>query len=252
MVGFLTSVAGDSSFGADAAIGQRAMARFSERWEAVAIEIGAHISDSSRVPVQEWADAHPIRGLPYTRTSIAGTLAKRLRDQELTLQTSVGGIEQSIDRLHDRLSFLDEYAVKQGMWITQYATLQARRSPELTEMSRALGQTGSLAQRTPELLAHERAILLAELNRERIEFMAAIDRERVIVQQDVADERKIVLREMSEQRRIAMQQVDTVRTRAAVDLLHMADRLVFRLAELVAAALAVVGVAWLALRRKAA
>jgi hypothetical protein len=82
MEGFLSSTAGYANFGADVALGQRAVARFAKRREEVAVQVGAVFDDENRAAVQRWADAHPLDRLPFTRTALVGELAGTLRVQK--------------------------------------------------------------------------------------------------------------------------------------------------------------------------
>lgn len=149
MAGFLSSPAGYASFGPDAVLGQRAMARLARSLEAAAAQAGARFSDEDRAEVRRWVDEHPLDRLPFTRTSLIADLAHRLRSEPGSLGAAVGGIEGTLNRLEFRVSILNEYAVKQGRWISQYAAYEMRSAPEAAELSRTLADARTLIGDAP-------------------------------------------------------------------------------------------------------
>jgi hypothetical protein len=251
MDGFLSSAAGYASFGADAVLGRRAMARLAKSWEEAAEQIQAEFSDENRAAVQRWADAHPLDRLPFTRTSLLADLATTLRSQPGSIGAAVGGIQGTLDRLEYRASFLNESAVKQGMWISQLAAYEVRSTPEASELTRTLTGTRTLVEDAPELMERERSTILADVERQRVETLAALAQERAIVLQALASERALILQAADAQRRLLMQDVDSLRLRAEADAIRVVDHLMLRVAQLTGALLALGVVGLLILRRRA-
>jgi hypothetical protein len=255
LANFVSSPAGYEAFGDQSAIAQRALERNAARWEAVAQSTGGRLTDSGRAQITSWAQSHPIDRLPFTRTSLASALAATLREQDLSIGAAVGGMQESIDRLEYRISLLNENALKQAAWLAQLAALDVGSSPDVAELRGTLHSTRDLIEDTPDLVAHERAAVLSEVDRQRRETLAALtsefDRQRVALMAAVASERAIVMKELDLLRVQVMADADSLRVRLVEDEIRVVDHLMLRLAELVAVLLLVVGLGWRWLRRRA-
>ena len=249
--GFLASPAGSAAFGADVVVGRRAVARFARRWEDVADQVGAEFDAEHRAEVQRWADAHPLGPLPFTRAAVIGELALTLRVRDASFVASVGGIQNTLDRLEHRASLLNEYAIKQGLWISQYAALEVRTTPEASELTRTLAGTRNLVETAPGLVADERATILADVERQRLETLTALAGERAILLQALADERALILDAVNTERILTMQGADSLRVRVAADAMRVVDHLMLRVAELAGALLVVSALGLHFLRRTA-
>jgi hypothetical protein len=249
MEGFLASPAGHASFGADAAVGQRAMARLAKRWEGVAAQVGAQFADADRAAVQRWADEHPLDHLPFTRTSLIAEIAQTLRVQDVSFGASAAGIEGSLSRLEHRLSLFNEYALRQGMWLSEYTALEMRSTPEASALTKTLTSTGALMEEAPGMVEHERRTVLADIERQRLETLNALSRERAIVLQALADEFGRTLEAMNAQRVLAMQDVDSLRLRATADAVKVVDHVMLRVAQLAGALVVLGALALFAVRR---
>jgi len=249
LANFFASPLAAVSFGPGVTYPQRAIDRFALRWESVATEAGATIKPENRAKVEAWARDYPIDRLPFTRPSLTGALAIRLRDDESGIGASVGGIQSTLDRLEHRASLANEYAVKEGMWLSQYAALSVGGMPETAELTRTLRDSQSLMQGTPELVDRARLLTLMEVNRQRVETLVMVAQERAIVLQAIASERATVLLAISEERRQVMGGVDSLRTRVIADEMRAIDHLVLRLAEMIGGFL-LLGVLGLAVVRR--
>jgi len=255
MANFVASPAGHAAFGDQAPIAERAIGRNAARWDTVATSVGAHLTDDGRARLASWVNAHPIDRLPFTRTSLVGTLAIRLREQQTSLPAAVGGMQESLDRLEARISFADDYAVKQALWLSQLAALEVNASPDVAELRGTLISTRDLIEYAPNLAAREREAALSDVDRQRRETLAAltveVDRQRVALLEAVASERALVLSAVDEQRRRVMSDADSLRMRLVADEIRVVDHLMLRVAELTAALLLVGGIGLLLLRRSA-
>lgn len=249
---FLASPAGTLAFGPDVPIAQRAIVRARQRWETVAASMGARVTDKNRADLVSWARENPIDRLPFTRASLSGDLSTRLRDEQTSIGATVGSMQESLDRLEFRISLLNDYAIKQAMWLSELASLEVGNTPEAMELRSALSSTRLLVEDAPDLVARERMALLADLDRQRLEALAALAEERVIVQEGISNERKIVLDAMVRERMIVVQELEGLRARLVADEYKVMDHLVLRLAELLGALLVVIAGGLFLLRRRAA
>jgi len=247
---FLSSPAGYSSLGPDVSIAQRTLARIASMWEGEATAMGAHFSDEDRGKLESWAHANPIDQLPFTRATLAGGLAQKLRSEQSGIGVAVSGMQESLDRLEARVSLANEYAIKQAMWLSEFASIEVGRSPEATELKGTLASTRSLMEYTPEMIASERAATLADLERQRLATLEALVKERMILTETIAHEREIVLQAVAEQRAIVMRQVDSLRVSVVVDGVHIVDHLMLRIVELIGALVVLGAIALLVLRQR--
>lgn len=241
---FLDSPAGAETFGAELPIAQRALVRLEAGWAAAAASAGVRLSDANRDRLIAWAQAHPIERVPFTRATLAGPLAHTLREEDSSIGAAVGGMQASLERLEFRISLTNEFAVKQGTWLSQLAALEVRTSPEAADLTGALGSTREFMEATPDLIRRERIALLQDVDRQRLATIATM-------LQEVAAERTIALAAVDEQRRRAMQDVDSLRVRLVADEIRVVDHLVLRLAELAGALVVVAGGGLLLSRRRA-
>jgi hypothetical protein len=240
---FLESPAGAETFGAELVVAQRGIARLQAGWGAAAASVGVHLSDADRGKLLEWARAHPIERVPFTRPTLAGGLAHTLREQNSSIGAAVGGMQQTLDRLEFRISLTNEFAVKQAKWLSELTAMDMRASPEAAELRGTLGSTRALAEETPDLIRRERTAILEDVDRQRVATLATLLRA-------VAKERTIALAAVDEQRRLAMTDVDSLRVRVVADELIVVDHMMLRLAQLVGALVVVTGTGLLLTRRR--
>lgn len=229
---FLASPLGEAKFGPDVVIARRAIDRLGPAWEGEAAATHAKLSDATRVKFDAWVASHPIETLPYTRPSAVAAMASLMSEQASGLGAAVGGIQESMDRLELRVSLANEYTIKQATWLAQLAALDVAGSTDATELRGTLGSTRNLLDSAPDLVAHERVALLADVDRQRLETLAAVSRETDEMLAALTRERVAVLAAMDEQRRLVMQDADTMRTRVVSDSLRIVDHGMLRLAEL--------------------
>jgi len=237
---FLASPAGAATFGADVPIAERAIARLTERWRAMAKTTGAQLTDEDHTKLDAWVEAHPIVGVPYTRASLVGDLARRFREEKRSLGAAVGGIEESISRLEYRVTFINENAVAQAVWLSKLAALEVGQSPEAAELRGTLHSTRGLVEDAPEILREERLALMAELDRQRLATLVALAQERSIVLQSVMSERAVILEDVDEERQRATRDVDSMRVRTIADSIRVVDHMLLRMAEWVGVLLIVI------------
>jgi hypothetical protein len=237
---FLASPAGAATFGSDVPIAERAIARLTERWRVMAKTTGAQLTDEDRAKLDAWVEAHPINGVPYTRASLVGDLARRFREEKGSLGAAVGGIEESISRLEYRVTFINENAVAQAVWLSKLAALEVGQSPEAAELRGTLHSTRGLVEDAPEILRAERLALMAELDRQRLATLVALAQERSIVLQSVMSERAVILEDVDVERQRATRDVDSLRVRTIADSIRVVDHLLLRMAEWVGVLLIIV------------
>ena len=254
LAAFVTSAAGQAAFGDAVAIPRRALERNAERWEAVAALVGSRLTDEQRASIASWVASHPIDRLPFSRPSMVGALASKLRDAQTSIGAAVGGMQESLDRLEARISLANEYTIKQAQWLARLAALDVGRTSQAAELEGTLRSTRDLIEGTPDLVARERAAALADVDRQRRETLADLEaevaRQRLALVASVAEERALVLAAVDEQRRRAVRDADSLRVRLVADELHIVDHVLLRLAVMIGALVVAGGIGLLLLRRR--
>jgi len=255
---FFASPAGLRSLGKDVTVAQEAMTRFDARWEKVATDIGSHLTDAHREQLRAWARAHPIDRVPFTRTSLVAGMAYTLREESASIGASVGGMQESLDRLEFRISLVNEYGIKQGSWLAQLSALRVRGWPEVAEMREMMSKSQSLVSSSqslvdgaPDLIERERAAMLTEVDRQRRATLADLAQERAIVLEAMSNERVQILAGVGEQRRLMMLDADSMRARLTGDSVRLVDHIMLRLAELGVLGLVATTLVVVLLRRRA-
>jgi hypothetical protein len=168
--------------------------------------------------VGTWVEKHPITGLDFDRVSLA-TEWPDIRAQTVGgLVQTVGSASETLDRVSDRLGFLNRYLMKQVRWnvelmgATTIDRLQRLDLDTLTSLassgSTALDRIGGLAAGTPSLAERERIALLSGVGDERRAIMAALDGERIALSAAIDTQRVATLRDV---------RIERIETTTAVD-----------------------------------
>jgi len=254
---FLASPTGQAAFGKDVTVAQQAMVRFDQRWETVAAAVGSKMTEANRDSLRAFAKRHPIDRLPFTRASLVGGMAYTMRAENSSIGASVGGMQESMDRLEFRISLVNEYGIKQAGWLAQLAALEMRRSPEaaelkdmLTSSQTLLGSSQTLMAGAPDLIERERSATLAEVDRQRLATLADLATERGILLEAIANERAQILIAVDQQRRLLTQDADSMRVRLIADEIRVIDHVMLRFAELGGLAFVAIVLLVLLLRRR--
>jgi hypothetical protein len=114
----------------------------------------------------------------------------------------------------------------------------------LTTVMITLDRVEALADSAPELLHSELGRVLATLREERLAVLADVDRQRMATLSDLMTERDTILGALTAERTAAIAELDSVLVHSVLLLSEdLADRLFWRLVQLVAVLLLAAGVA---------
>ncbi len=162
-----------------------------------------------------WAGEHPITDLTFVRESVVGSRADMLGSNGRGALASVATMEQTLEGLNARLSFTNEYLLKQVEWKTELAAQRLAKAFEenlvKVKWENRLDSLHSLALRLPGFAASERSLVLEwltnerqaalnEINSQRIETLDLMLAQQSFVEDLLASERQSVVRAMQEER----------------------------------------------------
>lgn len=258
--------AGREAFGPHQAIALNAVRRL----DTAALEQAVLVTDSTRnlegaeTQLRAFAEQYPIQGPQFGRTSFAVTSADLLGTDIGSAVAAVGDINQTVNQIAHRLSFHNEYLLKQASWTSQYLLEQMAYDTSvvgaLASAVEALENASALADGLPDLVAGERAAVLAALSQELASLMASVDAQRVATLEVLSAEIQTMVAAVARERAAVIEALGSERAtviEATVPLINAAvDHVVWRVAQLLVGVglfvLLVVGVVVLSLRRRAA
>jgi len=174
----------------------------------------------TREVIREWATDHPIGAGIESRESLYGEASEISLELGMELGQAVDAMVTTMDDLNYKIDVLSAQAPDQARWETEIAAYQAMKNLNVREaiedVGPVLGNTrAALAQATesldtlPELVAEERAAVLADLERQLNIALASLTKEREAFMSEVTREREAVMAEVAENRIAIMNDVAT-------------------------------------------
>lgn len=229
MRAFFSTGAGGALFGPAQPIAQHAVDTIAAVARLVAARgfTGDSIPTVGGLRLQQWVDAHPLTGLDFDRVSLATEWpAIRATTGGGVIQT-VGSIEQTLDRVSDRLGFANRYVTKQVRWNTELMitsvfdrlgldTVGTHVGSIAAHGTTALDRIGGLAAETPGLAARERTAILSALDDERVAVASQLDAARTAATHDVDAERVATFAGLRDERVAITASMDSI-VRHAID-----------------------------------
>jgi hypothetical protein len=224
--------------------------------------------------IAEFVAENPIDDIVFLRQSVQPLLARMTKGRPQGAGAMIGGINETVLDLSDRLTIYAEHLPRQARW---QAELVLRDTLEELNVSEALSNADSLADSfkrmadvadsTPELIANERATTLAIMEEMIGRSFEEVDEQRLATIEDLRLEREVLVHVVEQQtakalsliqqeRAAAMQQAEQLAL-ASIDtsferLNELVDRLFFRsviLLAVLAVALIIGGIVVAALLR---
>lgn len=253
MRNFFASGEGAVAFGEHAHIAQEAMARAERRLQETLGRVSEVSGEHQHEGVEEWAETHPITGFDFRREPITTKYAESLRGRGGSTLAALYEVQSSMARLELRAALLSETLPKQVRWNAELAAGDMGRVAEmegvLSNLNHTLVSTGELAERTPEMLAAERAAVMQGIREESAAALGFIERERELAFDALTRERQAAMKDVSEmvdrQRVAAVSDIDALVERRARGVIDFA---LLRLGQILAA-VALVGLAIFAFLR---
>jgi len=216
--------------------------------------------------LRTWVETHPMVGANYLRESVAfaaGALAGERAEGALG---AVGGMDESLRLLNERLRFMEEPLFKEVGWKAELMGHELFDAPVVKRAMAPVGRMAALADSLPILsgrvmdtafarLATERSAVFDEIDRQRMITLQAVTGERAAVLAALSTERGAVVGALHEERVGTLRDLESMRRATIGDMRALIDHTLWRLLQLclVIGAMLIAGalaVAWL-LRRPA-
>jgi hypothetical protein len=218
-------------------------------------------SGGARRDVDNFVAEHPLDNLLFVRYSTAPLLGRLTKDKNRGTFAAMGRLEMSLGDMTDRMNIYAAHLPNQARWQAELAIDDLLGSPEfeeaygkLDEMKASIDLTAANVAGVSEtidaqvvgaleIVPHERAVIFAEVERQRLEtievvraerelILAAIREGRIAVFEDVQRERVAVMQDMEA---LVLRGIDESKSRAE-DLI---DGVLWRVTVLGAIALAI-------------
>jgi hypothetical protein len=214
--------------------------------------------DVSRVRAfaKSWAAAHPIRYAIGDRETALGRALERDVPESWSTGEAVAEITASVDDLNRKLDVYNERVFRQARWEAELlaADLKLADVPPLAErgvqsaeslasafdrIALGIERLAAVAETTPAFIASERRATIQDMGGELTRMIAFLERERIVALKQVTDERvaaiNTITQAVSEERNALERDMERVGV-------QLVDHAIWRLAELLAAALACLAV----------
>jgi hypothetical protein len=219
--------------------------------------------------VEDFAANNPIDSKHLTRRSILSLWVAEVGGEGGGIAGMASSIDRSVDEISTRLSFYNEYLMKEVRWNAQILledlTTMQQLDTTLISLRGSVERIATMTEALPDMVGSERAIILEALDRELVAVMNALDHERVevvaalgakvdTVLDAVDTERELVLAAVREERDVTMALLDTMLAERIDQTKAVVDHAVWRVAQLLAVmgvVLLIVVIVALRLRRPA-
>ncbi len=231
-----------------------------------ATDLAKRVSVSGKIARHEseilaWAQNHPIEQSLLLRDSVIGSGAELLGEQRGAFAL-VDDMNATTREMANRLAFYNEYLLKQVQWSAQAVasalTSEYHLDSLVYRISSTLETSDRLMTDLPRLVEHERRALMAELALEcalvineidvqRIATLEALRHERIAALDAVSRERELVLEALRAEREVVMNALTEMMEKVPDHSRSVVDHAVWRLAQLLAVLLVVSLVAALVL-----
>ncbi len=207
------------------------------------------VGDSGIMIVETFAADNPFDTSTLTRRSIMSLLVAEVGSDHGGIAGTAASVDRRLGEIATRLSFYNEYLMKQVRWNMQVlledlATVQ-QLDTTLVSLRTSVDRLADLADTVPNLVGSEREIVLEAINRDLVLIMDAIDRQRIAavgalqaeidtVMKSLSAERELVLDAIREERNMTLAMLDTVLANRIDQTKTVVDHAVWRVAQLLA------------------
>jgi hypothetical protein len=219
--------------------------------------------DVSRVRAfaKSWAADHPIRyAIPDRETALARALERDV-PQSWSTGEAVAEFTTSVDDVNRKIDVYSDHLFRQIRWeadllgsdlgladltpLAERAVQSAERATAtLDTLAPAFERAVAVAEDTPALVASERKAALDAFGADLTRTIAFLQQERIAALQQVTSERIAAIREISEAMTVERKALDQDLNRMGLEVV---DHAMWRLAQLVAAVLIVLGIGTVAM-----
>lgn len=268
MADFFETGAGKSLFGDSQAIARREAHWLEEEIFALATLIGNPTAASNiRRELKEWARENPLLNINFgSRSFMTDAAAVTASELGAAGLNAVGRIEETARDMTDRLSIYADQLPKETRWHAELVVLQSRTEfidemlDDIASVDASIQKLERFFDESPDLIASERQVILAELRRELGAALESIDRQRIQTLDALSKERALILEALVtdlerafatiQQERIqAITELDVLTQQAVHDTFQgtraIVDLVFWRMLQLILIIVAIITLAWI-------
>lgn len=208
--------------------------------------------------IYDWIDANPLNNDLFAVRSTTDVLAVIMAEDQVQGLSAVGGIAEQIDDLTYMLKTYGDVMPRLARWEAQKLLLEYGDEIALDS---TMGSARQFMDSFPEFFETEMDTAFVRLHGESVALMAFIDRQRMAAMADVAaladeklsDAMDELARIAAEERTALMAEMDSIAAASVDRLVDRLDRTVnyfmWKLAQLLAGAIAAIGLVWFLITR---
>jgi len=157
-----------------------------------------------RIFVEQYAAAHPLEDLTFSRTPSDADLRVYLGIPDSAAVRTIGSLPQVVDNYGSQIGILGEQIPNEVLWGTQlFVAENADDLAKLDSLAAYADRIASLVDRSPELLREAVEELktgldpiLGELDRQRQAAMQELRRERIEITESIHRERELFMKDL--------------------------------------------------------
>ncbi len=208
------------------------------RMETRFMEVGRLVTDSAdiskpRALVNSWAEEHPIQSPLFHRESVVKEFADLVAEPELSALGAVSRVSLGIEYFAAWLAVYSDHLPRQARWQAELfiADVNAEGGinvnvSELAKLTDPLERVIPIVEKSPEIIARERAALLKALKEERVAAFESINEQRIATLESIEVQRVSTLEWFSEQRIATIAAIRQERIDAMKDMEAIGTRIV--------------------------
>lgn len=201
--------------------------------------------------LMEWVKNNPITSPNFYRASLTAEIAYIIGDKSVNTFKAMGNLALGMNDIAARLNVYSRHLPKQARWQAElliYDELPPDSARivlgQLMVLTESAVRITDVVERSPELIAKEREIILEKVEMERIQVLDALRGEHALARKWLSGERKIVLDAIearvhgvekevrdiiASERRALLSEVDAMGEQRIIDAIDYSEQMINRL-----------------------
>ena len=198
-----------------------------------------------------WVKKHPITSPNFYRASLTAELASIIGEKSVGTFKAMGNLAMGMNDIATRLNVYSKHLPRQARWqaelfLTDELPPDSARIVlgELVVLTDAARRITDVVEKSPDLVAKEREIILEKVESERIQVLGILQAEHELARNWLSGERKIILGAVEDQvravekevramvadeREIMLSEVEAIRERLILDAVEHSEQMINRL-----------------------
>ena len=200
--------------------------------------------EKAQIFVNDWVREHPIKTHFYTRDSTLPLLTEIFKAGPKGTFATVGGLDQNIQDISDRIAYLTDAMPRQARWQAEYFLENTVSGEQLEEtlnsvstMVDSVDRLTRFVERSEEIIDRERVATFVAIQAEREAVMKSVGEQRIATLQELRkdlatiiealqQERIALVGELKNERIETMEVVEAITARTVEDVSERIDGLV--------------------------